>query len=205
MSDDDQQLAEPETAATPESLLGNLVVGLAAAIGGIAVIVYALQMPVIGPGRPGPGLFPGMIGGLAALFGILLVTISLIKRRRGVDASTPEMAPAAAPSPHTANDDGLDRLGTEDEDGAVVDLELGATRKSRWINALVVLGSIVFYVAAAETLGFLITMFVILLTIMLTLGSRKIPAVAIAAGTTAALYAIFELFLLVQLPDGLLV
>lgn len=203
-NDSTQQAAEFDTEVAPEGLLSNLVVGLGAVVGGIAVIVYSLPMPTIGPGRPGPGLFPGLVGGLAVLFGVLLVTTSLIKRRRGTATSAAEEV-AVTPSPEEATDAHLETPIAEDGEGPVIDLELGATRKSRWINALVVLGSIAFYVVVVETLGFLISMFVVLLMIMLTLGSKKVPAVLIAAGTTAVLYSIFELVLLVQLPDGLLI
>lgn len=198
-NDDHQPTAEPKPAAAPEGLLSNLVVGIGAIAGGVVVIVASLPMPTLGSGRPGPGLFPGMIGGFSALFGILLVATSLFKKRQATHSSS-GTAPSTPPSEGAVTPA---ELGGEDEDSsAAAGREMEATQKSRWTHVLVVLGAILFYVLAAETLGFLITMFVALLVILLTLGSRKLFAVIIAAGATLTLYMVFERFLLVQLPDG---
>lgn len=188
-----------EQESRPGLPLSDVIVGGAAVLGGVAVIAYALTMPTLGEGRPGPGLFPGVVGGLAALFGLLLIVTAVVKWRRGTPVAT-EAVPVA-----TSPDEAAEPAEAADDTALVVDLELAQTRTKAWINALVVVGAIVFYVLAAPVLGFLITMFAILLALMITLGSRWVPALIIAAATTAALYALFELVLLVQLPDGLLV
>lgn len=197
MSVDDTRVTQESRPGLP---LSDVIVGAAAVLGGIAVIAYALTMPTLGEGRPGPGLFPGVVGGLAALFGLLLMAIAVVKWRRGtLVAQEPDVPVASSP------DEAVDPAEDADDSAVVVDLELAQSRTGAWVNALVVVGAIVFYVVAAPVLGFLVTMFAILLALMKTLGSRWVPALIIAVATTAALYALFELVLLVQLPDGFLV
>ncbi len=196
MSVDDTRVTQESRPGLP---LSDVIVGAAAVLGGIAVILYALTMPTIGDGKPGPGLFPGVVGGLAALFGLLLVVFAVVKWRRGTPVEAAAVPVASSPDEAPTPAEGAD------EDAVVVDLELAQTKTRAWVNALVVAGSIVFYVVAAPVLGFLVTMFVILLALMMTLGSKWVPALIIAVATTAALYALFELVLLVQLPDGFLV
>lgn len=197
MSVDDTRVEQESRPGLP---LSDVIVGAAAVLGGIAVIAYAQTMPTIGEGRPGPGLFPGMIGGLSVLFGSLLAGIAVVKWRRGTLVADTQDVPVAS-SP----DEPVEPVEDADGDAVVVELELAHSRTKAWVNALVVVGAIVFYVVAAPVLGFLITMFAILLTLMITLGSKWVPALIIAVAVTAGLYALFELVLLVQLPDGPLV
>ncbi|MFC7404177.1 tripartite tricarboxylate transporter TctB family protein [Georgenia alba] len=169
----------------------DLYVGAAAVVGGLAVIPYALSMPEY-EGLPGPGLFPAIIGGFAVLFGLALVLKAVLEARRGRAAAAPQQEVPAEE----------DATAPEQTEGAVR-TTLATSERARWLNAGVVLGSIVFYLLVAETLGFLLTMFVILAAIMLVLRSRVVVALVTAACATALLYAVFELGLLVQLPDGL--
>lgn len=183
---------------------GELVTGAAAVVGGAAVLPYAISMPTAG-GLPGPGLFPGMVGGLAVLLGLALVAKALLGARRGVvtapetdgGAETGAGGLASEAVPPTAGEEPAAGRGT-------MQTSLAATGRQRWANAAVILGSIIFYIALAEVLGFVLTMFVILAGIMLVLRARPVPALLTAAGLTALLYAVFELGLLVQLPDGIL-
>ncbi len=182
--------------------------GLSIAVG-LAVIPYARSMPTISEGLPGPGLFPGMIGGLFVLFGSALVVKALVVARRG--GVPDEAGDGAEPASHekAAVPVGL-KPGPTDVEPVAVDAagvvhgSLAATARARWVNAAVVLGAILFYILAAELLGFIITMFVLMTVIMLVLCSRVLAAVLTAAGVTALLYVVFEIGLLVQLPDGIL-
>lgn len=191
------------TAAHPRAAVdrSDLISGALSVAVGLAVIPYALTMPEIRPGIPGPGLFPGMIGALFVLFGTALVVKALVVARRGG-------VPGGAGDGATPGGAGGDRPEGDDpfpvDAAGVVDGSLATSARSRWVNATVVLGAIAFYIAAAELLGFLVTMFVLMLVIMLVLRSKVLPAVLTAAGVTGLLYAVFELGLLVQLPDGLL-
>lgn len=71
-------------------------------------------------------------------------------------------------------------------------------------NALAVVAAVLFYVLAAERLGFLLTAAVILFGLMWRLGVRPAAAAAVAAGFSLFVYALFSTILRVPLPGGLL-
>lgn len=184
--------------------VGDLVLGALSVVGGLAVVIYANGMPTVG-GLPGPGLFPMIIGWFFVVLGAGLVLQTLLAARRG--GAAPEAVGAAPPAEEAAVDSGTE----EDTAAAAEGPGSGSTavpasteQGGHWSNAVVVLGGIVFYVLAAEFLGFPLTMFLVLAAIMLVLRSRVVVALLTAAGITAGLYAVFELLLLVQLPDGFL-
>lgn len=204
--------AETRTAArTPWQ--ADVAVGLVAAIAGAVVISYAFSMPTLGEGRPGPGLFPGIIGGLLALFGLGLAVRSWWSARRGqpgdVDSdaileaivhegSTPrpdeEDAARAA-----ANDDARTH---EPHAATVVVQDVPARRLA--LNAVVVIASVVGYIVLADTLGFLVTMTLVAYAVMVVLNYGWLRSAVYAVATSVALWALFERGLRVQLPDGVL-
>lgn len=78
-------------------------------------------------------------------------------------------------------------------------------KSPRHVLALVaVLGSVVFYIAAAEALGFLPAAFLILLVLFLVLRVRPVPAVTVAVVATLLVHTAFYKLLKVPLPWGLL-
>lgn len=179
-----------ETAPRGAPATGDVVLGVLSLAAGIAVFLYASGMPTIAEGLPGPGLFPMIIGAFLAVLGAVLALKALLRRRAPGPAGLTDIGrpvPADSAAGIEAADSGP---GTGAGDGVP------------WQNAVVVLGGIAFYVAAADVLGFAITMFVVLAAIMLVLRSRVLVAVLTAAGITAALYLVFELVLMVQLPNG---
>ena len=186
--------------------VGDLVLGALSVVGGLAVVIYANGMPTVG-GLPGPGLFPMIIGWFFVVLGAGLVLQTLLAARRG--GAAPE---AGGTAPSGAEERAVVDHGTGEEAAAAVEAPAAGSTAApasteqggHWSNAAVVLGGIVFYVLAAEFLGFPLTMFLVLAAIMLVLRSRVVVALLTAAGITAGLYAVFELLLLVQLPDGFL-
>ncbi|MCR5083936.1 MAG: tripartite tricarboxylate transporter TctB family protein [Succinivibrionaceae bacterium] len=72
------------------------------------------------------------------------------------------------------------------------------------LNILVVIGLIVFYLLCAEILGFIITMFVVLIVQMLMLKTPPLRAAIVSACATIVIYLIFYKGLLVPLPEGIL-
>ena len=68
----------------------------------------------------------------------------------------------------------------------------------------VLLGSIVFYIAAADALGFLVVAPVILLALMLVLRVRPVTAVTVAIVATLLVHFAFYKLLRVPLPWGVL-
>jgi putative tricarboxylic transport membrane protein len=150
----------------------DVVGGALAAVLGAAVVLHVQTFPELPDGQPGPALFPGLVGGLLVLFGLVLVAKAVLARRR-----------AAVPEP-----DGVP--------------DAGADPRAR-LRALAVLGLVVAYLLLAETLGFVLTMGVLLALLMWVLGARPVVAVLASAATTGFIMLVFEELLLVPLPQGL--
>jgi putative tricarboxylic transport membrane protein len=68
----------------------------------------------------------------------------------------------------------------------------------------VLLGSVVFYIVAADTLGFLPTAFIVLMALFLVLRVPPLMAVTVAAIATLLVHTAFYKLLKVPLPWGLL-
>jgi putative tricarboxylic transport membrane protein len=158
----------PDTApgASPDGR-HDLVAGLLAAALGAAVVLYVRTFPELPDGQPGPALFPGIVGGLLVLFGLVLAVRAVPAIRRG------ERPGVGAP----------------------------AATEGR-LRALGVVGFVVGYLLLAETLGFLVTMAVLLFLLMWLLGSRPLVAACAAAVTTGFIFLVFGELLLVPLPPG---
>jgi putative tricarboxylic transport membrane protein len=156
----------PELAAVPWR--HDLVGGALAAALGAGVVLHVRSFPELPDGQPGPALFPGIVGALLVLFGLVLVVRAVLGRGR-----------------------------------AAVDPDAGITPQGR-LRALAVLGLVVGYLLLAETLGFAVTMGVLLFLLMWLLGARPLVAVLAAAVTTGFILVVFGELLLVPLPTGLL-
>ncbi len=92
-------------------------------------------------------------------------------------------------------------LNKEDRKLFKVTLQL---RKGGALNMIATFLSVIFYVYAVETLGFLITMGIILLVLLLLLKTKPVLACIIAILGTVVIYLIFAKGLLVPLPEGIL-
>jgi putative tricarboxylic transport membrane protein len=66
----------------------DLVGGLLAAVLGAAVVLHVRTFPELPDGQPGPALFPGLVGGLLVLFGLVLVVRAVLAR--GEPAAAPD-------------------------------------------------------------------------------------------------------------------
>jgi putative tricarboxylic transport membrane protein len=155
---------EPAPASVPWR--HDLVGGLLAAAVGAAVVLHVRTFPELPDGQPGPALFPGIVGSLLVLFGLVLVVRAVLGR--GETSADPDA---------------------------------GITARGR-LRALAVLGLVVGYLLLAETLGFPVTMGVLLFLLMWLLGARPLVAVLAAAATTGFIFLVFEELLLVPLPEG---
>ena len=201
------------TTSATGAVRGNLVIGAISVAVGAAVIPYGASMPYIREGIPGPGLFPMMIGGLLILFGVLLALTSLLaaRRERSHRAELDALgAGAAASSVATTASRGGALPGSEDAEdpvvstAAVMDTDVGSDGPRRWINGVVLMGGIVFYVLFAEIIGFPLTMALLVTAIVRSLRAKWWVAVATGVLTSLALWAMFEQGLMVQLPDGII-
>jgi putative tricarboxylic transport membrane protein len=158
---------QPPDLTTDVGWRTDLAGGLISAAVGAAVLLHVRTFPGLPDGTPGPALFPGIVGALLLVFGLVLAVRAVLTRGRDV---APD-APAA--------------------EGGVV-------------RALAVLGFVVAYFLLAETVGFILTMAVLLFLLTWLLGVRPLVAAACAVGTTAVIVLLFRELLLVPLPIGLL-
>jgi len=71
-------------------------------------------------------------------------------------------------------------------------------------NVLLFCGVLVFYIFAADTLGFLIAGSLLLLVLFVKLGVPRLTAVVVAIAATAGIHLLFYKLLRVPLPWGLL-
>lgn len=165
--------------------LGDLVSGLAAVGFGVAVLLYVRGFPQLTDGAPGPALFPAILAGLFILFGSVLVVRWLRYRRRHGNQEEAVTAEQARGAEHVS--------GTG---------HIPISTRAAWVNALSVLGMVVLYMLLSETLGFALTMTLLLFALAWRLGARPVPALLSAIATTAFIYVVFVRVLYVPLPVG---
>lgn len=118
----------------------------------------------------------------------------------GDPAGDDSLSLAAASVPDS--DEGLPA--TELETAAVMDTDIGSDGARRWINGAVLMGGIVFYVLFAEILGFPLTMAILVTAIVWSLRAKWWLALTTGVLASLGLWAMFELALMVQLPDGII-
>ncbi|MGH3424529.1 MAG: tripartite tricarboxylate transporter TctB family protein [Nocardioidaceae bacterium] len=159
---------------------------------GIAVLLYVRSFPQLPDGAPGPALFPGIIGALFVFFGLILVIRSFLHRGTASEARAGQDTAQDEPAPDETEAGAFQSIITE-----------SIPARTAWINALSVLGSIVFYLLVSDLLGFSLTMAVLLIALMWRLGARPVVAIASSVATTFVLYLVFERVLLVPLPTGI--
>ncbi|MGL4441575.1 MAG: tripartite tricarboxylate transporter TctB family protein [Bosea sp. (in: a-proteobacteria)] len=73
-----------------------------------------------------------------------------------------------------------------------------------WMSVLMIIGSIVFYIALSGTLGFVVTAFVLMLALLLWFGAKPINAMIIAVVAVLAVDWFFGWLFRVPLPLGFL-
>lgn len=208
--------------------LNDLIIGIAAVALGVAMLVAGFGMPKLNKqGQLGTGLFPVAIGTGFTLLGLGLLITTLIKAARvqaspavtpvtvgaGDKGDEPEaevVAVAVAEAIDEASEEGIDEPieataeSIEATDGSVT-MEVAEESKGRlFINGATVIAGVAFYLLLSGTLGYLITMFIVMFVIQKVLGGKWLTSVLVAAGVTVLLWAVFDKLLLVQLPQGIL-
>jgi putative tricarboxylic transport membrane protein len=85
-------------------------------------------------------------------------------------------------------------------------VEIGAWAADRRnvVNFALVLLALLFYIAASDWLGFILTAFIIMLVLLKSFGSGMIAALVVAVLTTLGIHTLFARVLLVPLPWGML-
>lgn len=89
--------------------------------------------------------------------------------------------------------------------GQPIGLIEDAYRPARgWMSVLMIIGSIVFYIALSGTLGFVVTAFIMMLALLLWFGARPVTALIIAVVAVLAVDWFFGWLFRVPLPLGFL-
>ena len=81
--------AGPLTAAGEPPWRHDLASGLLAAVVGAVVVLHVRTFPELPDGTPGPALFPGIVGSLLVVFGLLLAVRAVRARDRAVSEPSP--------------------------------------------------------------------------------------------------------------------
>lgn len=170
----------------------DLYLGVVSIVLGAGVLIYALNLPTLGDGMPGPGLFPGMVAVGFMLLGTCLIVQALTQARKRYARASSDGITAGANG------------GTQPAVSGIAIEEESLSSKRVWANGIVVLAAIIGYIALAEHLGFIITMFLVSLVIMFVLKANLVSAVVTSLILSFTMWAVFERGLRVQLPDGLL-
>lgn len=145
---------------------------------GCATAYAGAQLPNV-PGQPvGPNVFPLVTGLLLALCGVLIAI--------GIGSSLEKEAEADF-SAH----------------GGVIESELPQSALYK-LRVLIPPALLLFYVFAADRLGFIITAAIIAFTVSKALGARLKLAIPVALLAPIGVHLIFYKLLRVPLPEGLL-
>ena len=202
-----------------------VVYGLLTALG-LGAFVMALDYGFfLEDSRVGPGLVPGVVGGLIVLIAGWELIATLRGHRTPHDrglaeivaataADTPRdgvssetAAPGGAPSgehPMVPPDDAPADLPGEGPGPDDVDI-FGRTPKERGRQLVTVVVALVVAVLLVPLLGFLVSFFLLSLFISAIVERRRwIPSLIVSAVAVAAVYGIFVGFLGVPLPTGLI-
>lgn len=175
---------------------GDLVGGLLSAALGAAVLTHVRGFPQLPGGQPGPALFPGIVGTLLVLFGVVLAARAL--RRVWLARRTLPVAARGGPDGDVVPDGDAG----PDEDAGPAPGGRAGSRFPPAASAVAVLAAIGVYLLVAGVLGFIPTMAALLWLLMIVLGARVLPALGAAILATLVVYYLFRVVLLVPLPQG---
>ena len=171
--------------------------GLIAAVGGFA-FVESFGYGWFNEGhRIGPGLLPGVLGGL-----VLVVALALLVS--GLRSRTPkEHGLAEIVSATTAGEGG-----TMGSGGGIADDEpdiFGRTAAQRLRQLQMVTVAVIVALLAVPALGLLVAMFLFCLFVSIVVERRPwLPSVVVNGLSVAAIWGVFGVFLEVPLPAGYL-
>ena len=163
----------------------DLPVGILMLVLALLVLWHVQSFPPA-PGQPySSALFPGLAAAGLGITALIVIVLSL-------RADDKDDTAAAQANPDQPADENTLRLVDE------------RSPLARGIAIAATIAAIVFYIAANEWLGFLITGTIILAVLMGVFGVRPVWILPIALGTTLLIHSAFYKLLKVPLPWGLL-
>lgn len=160
--------------------INDAVSGVLLAIFAGVIYVYSARLPTMGQ-QIGPGLFPQLLAVGFLICAAFLVIKGLRQRRSTTDIES-----------------------SSGEDARLISLPEWAGDRRAVFGYTLVLLSLVFYIYASESLGFLPTAAILLLSLFMTFGARLKVALPTAIVSALGIHYIFYKLLKVPLPWGLL-
>ncbi|MGO2991286.1 MAG: tripartite tricarboxylate transporter TctB family protein [Halomonadaceae bacterium] len=154
----------------------DVFAGIGFMIAGVVTIITAQQFPTLPSLQYGPSLFPSLVGGGFCIGGAVLTLNALWQRRKVVAQELHEESTLAATSP---------------------------PEKISWAMVLPPV-AIVFYILASDYLGAMPTITIIMFLLMLLRKTKLYVALATSLVMSSAIYFIFSHYLLIPLPQGVL-
>lgn len=149
--------------------------GIALAVLGVAVFVSSRGFPVVPGQKLGAGFLPGIVG-----VGLMLCAVALVLRSLRGPAAPPASEPASTAGPASP------------------------AEPQRFGPPLLVVASIIAFVALAEPVGFLLVAPPCLMVLQRALGRRWGESLLWAVGATVVVHLVFYKVLRVPLPWGVL-
>lgn len=183
----------------------DVVIGIGFVIAGVVTIYTAQQFPTLPSLQFGPSLFPSIVGGGFCIGGAVLMLSGMWQRHRGADQMMQSDLQAA--ERETTEFETIEFETTTFETSTLSASELEGAEppsdKKSWAMILPPL-MIVFYVVASPYIGALFAMIIIMFSLMMLRKTVLYVAVAASVGVSLAIYFIFSHYLLVPLPQGVL-
>lgn len=168
----------------PDWLIGLALIALS-----LAVLWHVQTFPEIPGQQYGAALFPGLVAAGLGLAALVLTVGSLIRRGQ----------------PAPLRSDPLGELEHDAEaEAAREEDDAGPMTGRRWLALALSVASVVFYIVAAESLGFIPTGIIILAVMMGVYGTRPALIVPVALVATLLIHTGFYKLLRVPLPWGVL-
>ncbi|CAM3655318.1 tripartite tricarboxylate transporter TctB family protein [Halomonas sp. FME1] len=193
----------------------DVLIGIGFVIAGVVTIFIAQQFPTLPSLQFGPSLFPSIVGGGFCIGGVVLMLSGMWQRHRGADQMMQGELQGAELATTELETNAFETNAFENnafENNAFETSALNATEsegaehpsgKKSWVMVLPPL-MIVFYVLASPYIGALFAMMIIMFSLMMLRKTALYVAVAASVGVSLAIYFIFSHYLLVPLPQGVL-
>ncbi|MBP5980021.1 MAG: tripartite tricarboxylate transporter TctB family protein [Halomonas sp.] len=153
----------------------DIFAGIGFVIAGVVTIITAQQFPTLPSLQYGPSLFPSIVGGGFCIGGTVLIFNALWHRRKAFAQPVQDNLVIADAPPN----------------------------KPTWMMLLPPI-AIVFYIMASDYIGAMLTIMVIMFSLMLLRKTLLYVALATSLVVSTAIYFIFSHYLLIPLPQGVL-
>lgn len=194
--------AKSETSGSESGRLltiSDILLGIATTLLGGITLYFGAQFPVMQGDYFGPGTFPVILGLLLIIAGLWLFSTGMVRNSKTRNKEKRSWNSNL----HSQAEIGSD-INVADEIFGEGDINDGSyvRLREKWPDLLTVVLAIVVYLFIAPYLGFIVTSFIVLVSMMMRFGQRWISAIVVSAMLSLTLFYIFRSVLSVPLPIG---